>query len=508
MDLPELGTNLLNRMPPRLLSAAERYLKNVPLLRDRLSKETDSMLAGLEGGLKPYRGQTPTFSTLPHKGLSHEEVLKQMEDMREKEEDRWKEGYVSGAVYHGDSGHIDFLNRVYALNSQSNPLHADLWPSATKFEAEVVAMTAGMLGAAEANAGRAPDEHICGALSSGGTESIMLAMKTYRDWAHETKGITHPEMVAPSSAHPAFDKAAHYFGIKMVRVPVGPDYRADVKATRKAINRNTLVLIGSAPGFPHGIIDPIEELSELARKRGIGFHTDACLGGFVLPWARKLGYPVPGFDFRLPGVTSMSADTHKFGYAAKGTSVVLYRGTALRSYQYFTATEWPGGIYFSPTFSGSRPGALIAAAWASLVATGEEGYLDATRRILETADTLKRGIRAIPGLHVLGEPLFVIAFGSSDVDIYKVMEHMGEKGWSLNGLHKPAAVHLCVTQRHTQPGVAERFLEDLKAAVAHVRAHPEEKGTMAPVYGMAGTVPFRGLLSDLLKKYMDLIYKV
>ncbi|HZI02611.1 MAG TPA: aminotransferase class V-fold PLP-dependent enzyme, partial [Archangium sp.] len=322
------------------------------------------------------------------------------------------------------------------------------------------------------------------------------------------KGIIHPEMVAPSSAHPAFDKAAHYFGIKMVRVPVGPDYRADVKATRKAINRNTIVLIGSAPGFPHGVIDPIEELSELARKRGIGFHTDACLGGFVLPWARKLGYPVPGFDFRLPGVTSMSADTHKFGYAAKGTSVVLYRGTALRSYQYFTATEWPGGIYFSPTFSGSRPGALIAAAWASLVATGEEGYLDATRRILETADTLKRGIRAIPGLHVLGEPLFVIAFGSSDVDIYKVMEHMGEKGWSLNGLHKPAAVHLCVTQRHTQPGVAERFLEDLKAAVAHVRAHPEEKGTMAPVYGMAGTVPFRGLLSDLLKKYMDLIYKV
>ncbi|AKJ07589.1 glutamate/tyrosine decarboxylase-like PLP-dependent enzyme [Archangium gephyra] len=508
MDLPELGANLLNRVPPRLLSAAERYLKNIPLLRDRLEKETDSMLADLEGGLKPYRGQTPTFDTLPSKGLSHEQVLKQMEDMRQKEEDRWKDGYVSGAVYHGDSGHIDFLNRVYAINSQANPLHADLWPSATKFEAEVVAMTAHMLGAAEANAGRAPDEHICGALSSGGTESIMLAMKTYRDWARDTKGITHPEMVAPSSAHPAFDKAAHYFGIKMVRVPVGPDYRADVKATRKAITRNTIVLIGSAPGFPHGVIDPIEELSELARKRGIGFHTDACLGGFVLPWARKLGYPVPDFDFRLPGVTTMSADTHKFGYAAKGTSVVLYRGTALRSYQYFTATEWPGGIYFSPTFSGSRPGALIAAAWASLVATGEEGYLDATRRILETADVLKRGIRSIPGMHVLGEPLFVIAFGSDDVNIYKVMEHMGEKGWSLNGLHKPAAVHLCVTQRHTQPGVAERFLEDLKAAIAHVRAHPEEKGTMAPVYGMAGTVPFRGLLSDLLKKYMDLIYKV
>jgi glutamate/tyrosine decarboxylase-like PLP-dependent enzyme len=508
MKLPELGTQLLNHVPPRLLTAAERYLKNIPLLRDRLDKETDSMLADLEHGLKPYRGQLPTYDTLPSQGLSHEEVLEKMGVMDAKERERWKEGFVSGAVYHGDSEHIDFLNRVYALNSQSNPLHSDLFPSATKFEAEVIAMTAHMLGAAEANAGRAPEEHLCGSLSSGGTESIMLAMKTYRDWAHAQKGITRPEMVAPTSAHPAFDKAAHYFGIKMVRVPVGEDYRADVKATRKALTRNTLVVIGSAPSFPHGVIDPIEELSELARQRGIGFHTDACLGGFVLPWAKKLGYPVPAFDFRLPGVTSMSADTHKFGYAAKGTSVVLYRGTELRSHQYFTATEWPGGIYFSPTFSGSRPGALIAAAWASLVATGEQGYLDATRRILEAADAIKRGIRGMPELHVLGEPLFVIAFGSDTLDIYKVMERLSARGWNLNGLHKPPAVHLCVTLRHAQPGVVDRFLADLRAAVDHVRAHPEQKGTMAPVYGMAATVPFRGLLSDLLKKYMDLLYKV
>jgi glutamate/tyrosine decarboxylase-like PLP-dependent enzyme len=204
----------------------------------------------------------------------------------------------------------------------------------------------------------------------------------------------------------------------------------------------------------------------------------------------------------------MSADTHKFGYAAKGTSVVLYRGTELRSHQYFTATEWPGGIYFSPTFSGSRPGGLIAAAWATLLTMGEQGYLEATRRILETADVIKRGIRAIPELRVLGEPLFVIAFASDTVNIFQVMERLSTQGWNLNGLHKPSAIHLCVTLRHTQPGVAQRFLEDLRAAVDHVRANPGEKGTMAPVYGMAATVPFRGLLSDLLKKYMDLLYKV
>jgi glutamate/tyrosine decarboxylase-like PLP-dependent enzyme len=435
-------------------------------------------------------------------------VLRELQALESQEEARWRDGKVSGAVYNGDTEHIDFLNRVYALHSQSNPLHADLWPSATKFEAEVVAMTAGMLGADAANAGKPPEEHICGAMSAGGTESIMLAMKTYRDWARETKGITRPEMVAPASAHPAFDKAAHYFGIKRVRVPVAPDYRADVAATRKAINRNTIVVIGSAPSFPHGVIDPIEELSELARKRGIGFHTDACLGGFVLPWAKRLGYPVPPFDFRLPGVTTMSADTHKFGYAAKGTSVVLYRSTELRSHQYFTATEWPGGIYFSPTFSGSRPGGLIAAAWATLVTMGEEGYLEASRRILETATAIKRGIQAMPDLYVLGDPLFVIAFASRTVDIFKVMERMSHQGWNLNGLHKPSAVHLCVTLRHTQPGVADQFLADLREAVEHVRAHPSEKGTMAPVYGMAASVPFRGLLSDLLKKYMDLLYKV
>jgi sphinganine-1-phosphate aldolase len=495
-------------VPARLLSVAERYLQRVPGVRQRLEQETDALLSELEGSLKPYRGQVPSFERLPEKGRSREEVLRELEELREREAPRWEEGFVSGAVYHGGDEHTGFLDRVYGLHSQSNPLHADLWPSATRFEAEVVAMTAHMLGAAEANAGRPEEEHVCGSLSSGGTESILLAMKTYRDWGREHKGLTRPEVVVPTSAHPAFDKAAHCFGLKLVKVPVGPDWRADVGAMRKALTRDTLVMVGSAPSFPHGVIDPIEELSELARQRGIGFHTDACLGGFVLPWARRLGYPVPAFDFRLPGVTSLSADTHKFGYAAKGTSVVLYRGRALRAHQYFTATEWPGGLYFSPTFSGSRPGGLIAAAWASLVTMGEEGYLESTRRILEAAHRLQQGIRAIPDLHVLGEPLFVIAFGSRSLDIYQVLERMSARGWSLNGLHMPPAVHLCVTLRHARPGVIERFLADLEAAVAHVRSHPEDTGTMAPVYGLAATLPFRGLLSDLLKRYMDLLYKV
>jgi sphinganine-1-phosphate aldolase len=280
-----------------------------------------------------------------------------------------------------------------------------------------------------------------------------------------------------------------------------------VSAAKKAITPNTVVIVGSAPSFPHGAIDPIEELSELARQHGIGFHTDACLGGFVLPWAERLGYPVPKFDFRLPGVTSMSADTHKYGYAAKGTSVVLYRGFELLHHQYYTASDWPGGLYFSPTFAGSRPGALSAACWAALTSIGEQGYLDATKRILETAAQVKEGIRQIPELRVLGDPLFVVAFASDSLNVYQVLDFMSHKKWSLNGLHKPTCVHLCVTLRHTQPGVAERFLADLREAVEHVKSHPEEKGTMAPVYGMASTIPMRGLVSDMLKKYLDLIFK-
>ncbi|HSA99236.1 MAG TPA: aminotransferase class V-fold PLP-dependent enzyme [Anaerolineae bacterium] len=490
---------ILGRLNPRFLAFAEKRLNAIPAVRQQIDKEYEGMMAALESSVKPYKGKFTSFTQIPEVGRDRGEILREMEAIHALEEAHWKDGFVSGAVYHGDAGHIDFLNQVYALNSQSNPLHSDVWPSATKFEAEIVAMTAAMLG------GR--DQEICGTVSSGGTESILLAMKAYRDWAREKKGIIRPEMILPATAHAAFDKASQYFNIKPVHIAFDAQYRAAVQAVRKAITANTIVIVGSAPSFPHGAIDPIEALAELARQRGIGFHTDACLGGFVLPWAERLGYPVPPFDFRLPGVTSISVDTHKYGYAAKGTSVILYRSSELLHYQYYTATEWPGGLYFSPTFAGSRPGALSAACWAALTAIGAQGYLTATKKILETAEAIKNGIRQMPELCLLGDPLFVIPFASDSLDIYKVLEQMTRTGWSLNGLHKPACVHLCVTLRHTQPGVAERFLRDLQAAVAYVKAHPEEKGTMAPVYGMAATIPLRGMVSEMLKRYLDLIFR-
>jgi sphinganine-1-phosphate aldolase len=479
--------------------------------------EREALADMLEGDLKPYKDRFERHPRLPVAGRPRADILAEMSAISRLEQARWEDGFASGAVYHGDSAHIEFLDEVYALNSQANPLHADLWPSTTKYEAEIVAMVAAMLhggpAADDGRGGPSPAPGACGTVSSGGTESILLAMKTYRDRARAERGVQRPNMVLPATAHAAFDKAAQYFGIEARKVPVGADMRADVAAMRDLVDDDTVVIVGSAVQFPHGVIDPIEELAGVAADRSVGFHTDSCLGGFVLPWAERLGYPVPPFDFRVAGVTSMSCDTHKFGYAAKGTSVVLYRDPELRAYQYYRTADWPGGLYFSPTFAGSRPGALSAQAWAALISIGEEGYLDASRRILETAAIVRSGIDAIAGLRVLGDPLWVIAFTPDDdagpgLNIYNVLDAMGDKGWSLNGLQSPPAIHLCVTLRHTQTGVAERFVADLGSAVDAVRSNPDTGGTMAPVYGMATSVEGRAAVEDILRTYVDVLFRV
>jgi len=463
-------------------------------------EEREAIAALLEPELKPYRTVYPTHDRLPARGLARDEVLAEMAEMSERERSRWADGFASGAVYHGGTDHIDFLNKVYALFSQANPLHPDLWPSVTKFEGEIVAMTAAMLH------GDVGEPAACGTVTSGGTESILLAMRTYRDHARAVRGVIDPEIVVPETAHAAFDKAAQYFGMRLVKVFVGDDMRADPAAVRDAITDRTVAVVGSAVQFPHGVIDPIEEMAAIAAEHGVGFHTDSCLGGFVLPFAEKLGYPVPPFDFRVPGVTSISCDTHKFGYAAKGTSVLLWRTPELRDVQFYATTDWPGGLYFSPTFAGSRPGALSAQAWAALVTIGEEGYLEATRAVLETAARIRAGIADIPGLRVLGDPLWVIAFTADGVGVYDILHRMTSRGWSLNGLQRPPAMHVCVTLRHTVDGVAERFLADLRASVEQARREPDG-GLVAPVYGLAAAPQTQGQADEILRTYCGVLYR-
>ncbi|MGW8251716.1 MAG: pyridoxal phosphate-dependent decarboxylase family protein, partial [Anaerolineales bacterium] len=379
-------------------------------------------LESVLGDMHPYRERYPTYRQLPEVGLEREAILSQLQEIAAQEDRAWEQGQVSGTIYHGGRQHYDFLNRVFALFSHVNLLQRDMCPSGTKFEAEIVAMVANMLhgGAVKQHN---PEDEVCGVVTSGGSESIQSAMLVYRDWARAEKGISQPEMVVPETIHPAFEKGAHYFGIRLVRVPVGANYEADVEAMRRQINPNTIALAGSAGNYPHGIIDPLQQLSDLAHEHGIGMHVDGCLGGFILPWIEKLGYEIPPFDFRLPGVTSMSCDTHKWGFSLKGTSVVLYRNPGLRHYQYFTTTGWAGGLYVSPTFQGSRSGGLSAAAWAAMLSMGESGYLEAARSIMNAAETIRLGIAEIPEIQVIGKSTFVIGMTSDVVDIYHVNDY-------------------------------------------------------------------------------------
>jgi glutamate/tyrosine decarboxylase-like PLP-dependent enzyme len=483
----------------------EKVMQRIPAVQKRLEAEYAQVEQMVREQMRPKLDTLPEFAELPDTGIPREQILDWLQQLRTIESPPWLQGRVSGTVYHGEPDLSDFLSRVYALHAQSNPLHADLFPSTVRFEAEIVRMTARLLHAPDTDD---PEQQVVGTTTSGGTESILLAMKTYRDWARAEKRITEPEVIAPETAHPAFDKAAHLFGIKLTRTPVGDDFKAKLEPIQHALTRNTIALVGSAPGYPHGVIDPIPQMAALAQQYGIGMHVDACLGGFILPFIEQLGYPVTPFDFRVAGVTSISVDPHKYGYTPKGLSVVLYRGRSLRRYQYFTYTDWPGGLYASPTLPGSRPGALSVAGWAAMVAIGKQGYLDAARRIMETAVAIRKGIEQIPDLRLMGEPLFLIAFTSAHekLNIYQVLDQMRQRGWRLNALQRPPGLHLAVTVRHTQPGVAEAFLSDLRESVAYVKAHPDEKGEMAPIYGMANSLPFRGVVDEVLKRYLDALY--
>lgn len=503
---------------------AYSLLKALPGASSRISSEIGRLEHDLEQSLKPKQHHEKILA-LPREGRNANEILRIMREWRAREEPRWRQGRVSGAVYHGGDELLKLLNEACSTFAVSNPLHADLWPSVMQFEAEIVAMAASLV-----NGGNAS---VCGSVTSGGTESIFLSVKTHREWGGKEKGIQRPEVrraanqhhsracarplyspcwpqvVAPRTAHAAFDKACELMRIKLIKVDVDPEtFQVDPRAVERCISSNTILIVASAPQFPHGVIDPIEELSRVAAKHGVGLHVDCCLGGFILPFARRLGFDIPAFDFGLQGVTAMSMDTHKFGYAPKGTSVVLYRSRELRRYQYFKYASWPGGLYATPTLAGSRPGALSAGCWAAMVHLGQAGYERATRAILDTAQAIRRGVDAIPELRVLGDPkAMIVAFGSDTLNVYVVSDKMSKRGWSLNALQMPACVHICVTLRTVE--YVDDFLRDLREVVEEVKANPgaADKDGNAPLYGMASSLP-AGPVEDMLAVYCDVVYKV
>jgi len=436
---------------------------------------------------------------LPAKRRPHAEVLADLERMVSADAD-WRSPRTWSLVYHAGEEHTRLLKEAYGRLFAENGLNPMAFRSLKRLETEVVQMAAGLMRGG-------PDT--VGLLTSGGTESILLAMKAYRDRARRRLRLPgRPVVIVPESVHVAFDKAAAYFDVRLRRAPLGADLRVDVAAVRRMLSPRTVLVVGSAPCYPYGVVDGIEELSALCQAKGLPLHVDACLGGFLLPFLERLGKPVPPWDFRLPGVSSISADVHKYGYSAKGASVLLYRDMRLMKHQFFASTDWCGGVFASPGLLGTRPGGAYAAAWAALQAIGEEGYLELHGRALEATQRLVEGVAAIPELEVLGRPdatIFAYRARDAEVNIYAVGDRMSARGWHIDRQQHPACLHAMVTQAHA--GVVEAYLADLRAAVAEVKGRPElaTQGDAA-MYGLVAHVPLRGMVMKNVLKMMEAMY--
>ena len=459
----------------------------------------------------PYAERYGVVRGLPEKGRPRSEILEEIRQMASEEDRFWQTGKCSGTMYRGDLEHYEFLGECFAPFAHVNALQRDMCPSATRFEGEIIAMGLDLMHAS-AVAEHHPDETPCGSVTGGGTDSIVTAMLMYRDQARAERGIEQPQLILPVTAHPAFDKGCHLFGIEVVRAPVDSETTlVDLDFVADRIGPNTIALVGSAGNYPYGTIDDIAGLSQLALQHGVGLHVDGCLGGYILPFGEALGYDIPVFDFRLPGVTTISADTHKYGYGFKGTSSLLYRDKSLRQHQYFMMTEWPGGKYFSPGLAGSRSGGLIAATWASMVSLGRQGFLEIAKKIFETAFAMQEAVKQHPELRMQGKPSFCFSFTSDEFDIYHVNDFMRERGWRFNGQQYPNAIHMCVTGPQCQPGVVESFAADLSDAVEYARKPSEPRPKSGAVYGgvPGGPTPeadafIRELMVGMLDKMQDL----
>jgi glutamate/tyrosine decarboxylase-like PLP-dependent enzyme len=427
----------------------------------------------------PYAERFPVHRALPEAGRPRAEILAQLEVMAKEEDAFWETGKCSGTMYCGDHEHYDFLNQAFGLFAHVNVLQRDMCPSATNFEGEIIAMALDLFHP-DAISGSAPG----GLVTTGGTGSILHAVLAYREHATQQRGVTAPNLIKPETAHPAFDKACHLFGVELRRAPVDPvTTRVDVDWVADNIDAQTVAVIGSACNYGYGTIDPIADLGALAADRGVGLHVDGCLGGFILPFGEELGYDIPTFDFRIPGVTSISADTHKYGYALKGTSTLLFRDQALRQAQYFFLTDWSGGKYFSPGIEGSRSGGLLAATWAAMVQLGRAGYRRYAEAIFATSAAMQAAVRAHPELRLIGQPTFLFSFTSDEFDIYHVNDFLRRRGWRLNGQQYPNALHMAVTRPQTQPGVVDMFATDLADGVAYAKEHAAEQPFTGAIYG-------------------------
>jgi len=401
---------------------------------------------------------------IPKQGLSREQVFRRLEDFRAHDMP-WRDGRTWAYVYDPGQEAEQVIKDAFSMYLTENALDPTVFPSTMHLENDLVAMAAHHLGG---------DSEVVGSFTSGGTESIFLAVKTARDRARDLRpGIREPEMVLPITAHASFQKAGHYLGVRPVMVPVDPKtFRADPEAMRAAITERTVLLVGSAISYAHGVVDPIRELGALALEKDLLLHVDGCMGGFLLPYFRRLGAPVPDFEFTVPGVTSISMDLHKYAFAAKGASVILHRHKGLRKYQMYACSNWTGYTVINTTVQSTKSGGPLAAAWAVLHFIGDDGYLEIARQVLDATQRIARGVERIPGLRLLGEPdMNLLAFTSDEVSVFHVVDEMRERGWfvqpQLGFESSKENIHLSINPASV--GWVDALLDDLATCVEKAR---------------------------------------
>ncbi len=403
---------------------------------------------------------------LPERGLSKKEIFTLLENLSSDDVD-WSSGRVFGYVFDPGKEITSTAEQALIKFYHKSGLDFTVYPSLLRMENDIIDFAIKHLGG---------DENSAGSFTSGGTESILLAVKTARDYMRKKRKVKQPEMIVPETAHAAFHKAAHYLDVKLVQTPVDPvTMKAIPEAIEKAITKNTILIAGSAPCYSHGVIDPIDEMSEIARKHGILFHTDACMGGFILPFMKELGYDVPRFDFSLPGVTSISMDLHKYAYAPKGASVVLYRSRELRKYQYFACSKWTGYTMINTTIQSTKSGGPVAAAWATLNFIGKEKYLDFVKKKMEAVQKVVDFIENHPDLELVTRPeMTLIAFTSSTVNIFNIIDEVNSRGWYIQPAlrYGKSKEHIHLSINYSNVEKIDDFLKDLEKSVESAKKLP------------------------------------
>jgi glutamate/tyrosine decarboxylase-like PLP-dependent enzyme len=400
--------------------------------------------------------------TLPSSGVPADQVLARLDALKEHDV-RWRDGRAFTLAYYAGPEVAAVADEAYRRFSTDNALNTDAFPSLRTIQAEVVGVVADWLQAG-------PDA--AGFMTSGGTESILMAVKAARERGRAERGVTRPNVVLPTSAHAAFEKGCYYFGLESRRVAVRDDWRADADAMADAIDDDTVLVVGSAPQYPQGVVDPIADIAALAAERDINCHVDACMGGVTLTYLARLGYDITPWNFTVPGVTSISVDLHKFGYTAKGASVIMHRSKRLRAYQTFVTDNWLGGMYGSSGVLGTKGGGPMAAAWAVMHHLGDEGYLRLAADARRATEQIVAAVRSMPELVLRAEPdAMLLSFGAADptaLDVFAVADALWRRGWYVDRQGPPPSLHLTVNAVHTDK--VESFLADLRASIDEVTA--------------------------------------